>query len=319
MKVFFAGASGVIGRRLLPRLVEDGHEVVALTRTSEKAEGLRAAGAEAVVCDVLDAEGLRDAVVAAEPEVVLQHLTDLPQDLNARNLKRAYEANDRVRGEGGSNLLAAARAAGARRYIAQNVCFLYEPTGGPVKDEEAPLFTSAPPPFDHTIRATQEMERGILAAEGIEGLVLRFGFWYGPGTTFAEDGYTAREVMRRRFPIVGGGRGINSFVHIDDVAEATIEAMERGTPGVYNVCDDDPAPMAEWLPAYAEALGAKSPRRVPRWLARLVAGPYAVYMATELRGASNGKAKRELSWRPKWPSWRQGFKEALRPSGQPTV
>lgn len=311
MRIFFAGASGVIGQRLLPRLVGDGHEVTALTRTPEKAEPLRAAGAEAVVCDVLDAERLREAVVAARPEVVLQHLTDLPPDLNPRNLKRAYEANDRVRGEGGANLLAAALAAGARRYVAQNVCFLYAPEGGPVKDEEARLFTDAPPPFDRTIRATREMERRIVEAEGIEGLVLRFGFWYGPGTSFAPDGYIAREVMRRRFPVVGRGRGVYSFVHIDDVAEATIAAMQRGEPGVYNVTDDDPAPMAEWLPVYAEALGAKPPRRVPNWLASLFAGRYTTYMATELRGASNEKAKRELDWRPRRPSWRQGFREAL--------
>lgn len=311
MRIFFAGASGVIGRRLLPLLLDGGHEVVAMTRTPAKADGLREAGAEPVVCDVLDANSLRRAVAEARPEVVLQHLTDLPQDLNPRNIARAYRSNDRVRAEGGANLLAASREAGARRYIAQNVCFLYAPEGGPVKDEGAPLFTDAPPPFDRTIDLTRQMEERIVAAEGIEGVVLRFGFWYGPGTTWAPDGYSAGEVRRRRFPIVGDGGGVYSFVHVDDVGRATIAALDRGGPGVYNVADDDPARMRDWLPAYAEALGAKPPRRVPRWLGRLVAGRYAVYMATELRGASSEKAKRALGWEPRWPSWRQGFREAL--------
>lgn len=311
MRIFFAGASGVIGRRLLPLLVEGGHEVVAMTRTPAKAEELRAAGAEPVVCDVLDADALHRVVTDARPEAVLQHLTDLPQDLNPRNMKRAYRANDKVRVEGGANLLAASLEAGAKRYIAQNVCFLYAPEGGPVKDEEARLFTDAPAPFDRTIQLTKRMEDEIVAAEDMDGLVLRFGLWYGPGTTWAPDGYSAREVGRRRFPIVGDGGGFYSFVHVDDVASATIAALDRGSPGVYNVADDEPAPMREWLPVYAEALDARPPRRVPRWLARIVAGRYAVYMATELRGASNEKAKRALGWQPRWASWRQGFREAL--------
>jgi nucleoside-diphosphate-sugar epimerase len=227
-------------------------------------------------------------------------------------MESAYAANDRVRGEGGANLLAASVEAGARRYVAQNICFLYAPEGDSVKGEEARLFTDAPAPFDRTIEATQRMEERIVGTEGIEGIVLRFGLWYGPGTSFAPDGYSAGEVRRRRFPIVGDGGGVYSFVHVDDVAEATIAAFDRGAPGVYNVADDDPAPMREWLPAYAEALGAARPRRVPSWLARLVAGRYSVYMATELRGASNEKAKRELGWRPAHPSWRSGFAEALR-------
>lgn len=274
MRIFLAGASGAVGRPLVPRLVAEGHEVTGATRRPERAERIRAAGAEAVVCDVFDAAALRAAVIQARPEVVIQHLTDLPPDLNPRNLKRAYEANDRLRSEGSANLVSAARAAGARRFIAQNICFAYAPEGGPVKDEGAPLFTDAPPPFDRSIRVYQEMEARIVGAEDFEGLVLRFGYWYGPGTSHPRDGHLAGEVRKRRFPIVGNGHGVFSFVHIDDVVDATVAALVQGAPGVYNVCDDDPAPVREWLPAYAAALGAKAPFRVPRWLARLFVGSF---------------------------------------------
>jgi nucleoside-diphosphate-sugar epimerase len=222
-------------------------------------------------------------------------------------MKSAYAANDVVRSEGSRNLLAAAAAAGARRYLAQNVCFLYAPEGERIKRETDRLFTDAPEPFGRTIRLSAEMDENITGSDKIEGLVLRFGFWYGPGTSFAPDGYTASEVKKRRFPIVGDGGGVYSFIHIDDVVEATLAAMERGAAGVYNVCDDEPAPMSEWIPAYAKALGAKPPRRVPRFLARLITGSYIALMATELRGASNAKAKRELGWAPRYPSWREGF------------
>jgi nucleoside-diphosphate-sugar epimerase len=311
MRILLAGAGGVVGRPLVPRLVNAGHEVTGLTRTPAKADAIRALGAEPAVCDVLDAESVREAVAGARPEIVIQHLTDLPQDLNPRNLKRAYEANDRLRSEGSANLVEAARAAGARRYVAQNVSFSYEPVGGPVKDEDAPLFHAPPPPFDRSVGIYREMERRIVESDAFEGLVLRFGFWYGPGTTYAHDGYIANEVRRRRFPIVGKGTGVFSFVHMDDVVEATMAALERGGPGVYNVADDEPAPMSEWLPVYAQALGAKPPRRVPRWLARLAAGRFTAFMATEMRGAANGKARRELGWTPLRPTWRQGFFDAL--------
>lgn len=311
MRVFLAGASGVIGRPLIPALVAAGHEVTGITRRPERAEAIRAAGAEAVVCDVLDATAVGEAVGAAAPEAVIQHLTDLPPDLNPRNMKRAYAANDRLRTEGSKNLVAAALESGVRRYVAQNVCFFYAPEGGAVKEEGDRLFTDAPPPFDRSIKLAAEMEERVTRTPGLEGLVLRFGVWYGPATSFASDGFIANEVRRRRFPIVGAGTGINSFVHIDDVVEATQLALERGDPGMYNVCDDEPAPMAEWVPAYAEAIGARPPRRVPRWLARLVAGRYATYLATELRGASNAKAKREFGWKPRFESWRQGFFEGL--------
>ena len=310
MRIFLAGATGVVGRRLVPRLI-DGHRVTCITRSPERAEELRRQGADAVVCDVYDAEQLRDAVVAARPEVVIQHLTDLPRDLNPRNVRKGYARNDRVRSEGASNLLAAAEAAGARRYLAQHVSFLCKPIGPRVLDEDAPLWTDAPDPYGPSIRLHEAMERRIIENQNLEGLVLRFGFWYGPGTSFASDGYTARLVKRRLFPIVGDGGGMSQFIHIDDVVESTIAAMTRGPRGVYNVTDDDPAPMREWLPEYAKALGAPPPRHVPLWLARLVVGRFIAMQGTEMRGASNEKAKRELDWKPRYASWREGFREAL--------
>ncbi len=311
MKIFLAGGSGVVGRGLLPQLQQSGHDVVAITRQPDRVTQLEAMGAQAVACDVFDAARLREVVVAAQPEVVIQHLTDLPPNLNPRNLKQAYARNDRVRGEGSANLVAAAEAAGARRYVAQNVSFLYAPQGPPVVDEQAPLATDAPEPFGSSVRLHVDMERRIVENRSFAGLVLRFGFWYGPGTSFARDGYTAREVCRRRYPIVGTGAGVFSFVHIDDVVTATIASLDRGAPGVYNVADDDPARMREWLPAFADALGAPRPLRVPLWLARLAAGKFVVGQATLMRGASNAKAKRELGWEPTYPTWREGFRTAL--------
>jgi nucleoside-diphosphate-sugar epimerase len=311
MRVFFAGASGVIGPHLLPGLLEAGHEVVALTRTPAKAEGLAAAGAEPVVCDVLDAAALRDAVVAARPEAVIHHLTDLPQEMTPSAMKAGLEATNRVRTEGTANLLDAAREAGARRVVAQSIAFAYAPRSSGLHDESDPLYVDAPPPGDETAAAVAELERQVTNGEGLAGIVLRFGFWYGPGTAYASDGHWAEEVRRRRLPIVGDGSAVWSFVHVDDVAAATLAALEHGDPGTYNVADDDPAAAREWIPAYAEAVGAKRPRRVPTLLVRMVAGRYAAYLSRDLRGASNEKAKRELGFQPRWPSWRRGFVEAL--------
>jgi nucleoside-diphosphate-sugar epimerase len=220
-------------------------------------------------------------------------------------------SNDRVRTEGTANLVSAALAAGARRIVAQSIAFAYEPVGGPIKNEDDPLFIDAPPPWSRSVRAVSELERLVTATEGIEGVALRYGFFYGPGSSYASDGSLAREARRRRLPIVGAGRGVFSFIHVDDAAAATVAAVRRGSPTVYNVVDDDPAPQRDWVPRYAEALGAKRPFRVPKWLARLVAGQYVVMLATELRGASNERAKRELGWNPRYPSWRQGFADAL--------
>jgi nucleoside-diphosphate-sugar epimerase len=310
VKVFVAGASGVIGRPLVRQLVAAGHDVTGTTRREERAEEIRAAGANAMVCDAFDAAALEAAVKGAAPEVVVNQLTSLPQRYNPRKAS-FYEETNRVRREGGRNLAEAARAAGARRFVTQSISFLYAPEGEWVKDEEARPFDDAPGHFGPAVRTMLDHEREVTESPDFEGLVLRYGQFYGPGTYFARDGHLGREVRRRRFPIVGPGTGTFSFLHVEDAAGATLAALDHGAPGVYNVVDDEPAPLREWLPVYAEALGAKPPRRVPFWLARLVAGKSVAEQAVNLRGASNAKAKRELGWQPGYPSWRQGFREAL--------
>jgi nucleoside-diphosphate-sugar epimerase len=310
MRVFLAGASGAIGRPLVPRLLAAGHEVTGMTRSEEHAERIRAAGARAAVVDCFDREALRAAVSEAGAEVVLHELTALPERINFRD-KQLYSATNRVRGEGTRNLMEAARAAGARRFICQSIAFLYEPIGGFVKTEEDATMKHAPAPFGEGIRILKQMERSVTSAEDLEGLVLRYGFFYGPGTHYAADGAYATDVRRRRLPIVGEGTGVTSFIHVDDAADATVAAVSRGAPGVYNITDDEPAPMREWVPVYAAAAGAKPPRRVPVWLARLVAGRPVAAFALDLRGASNEKAKRELGWQPAHPSWRTGFAESM--------
>ena len=309
MRVFVAGASGVIGRALVPQLVAAGHEVTGTIRSPERADALEAAGAKAAVCDCLDAAGVREAVASASAEVLVNQLTALPRRFDPRKID--YGPTNRLRRDGTRNLVDAALAAGSRRLISQSIAFIYAPQGGPIKGEEDPPFTDAPEPFGEGVKATLDLERQTLSAPGLEGLVLRYGWFYGPGTYFAADGSTAEQVRARRYPIVGKGDGISSFIHVEDAAATTVAALDHGPPGIYNVVDDEPAPMRDWLPEYAAALGAKPPRRVPRWLARLVAGRMAATIAADMRGATNTKAKRELGWAPRYPSWRQGFREAL--------
>ena len=311
MRVFVAGASGAIGRPLVPKLVAAGHEVTGTTRSEERAGRIRDAGARPAVVDALDREALLAAMVEAAPEVVVHQLTALPQRMNFRS-EELYEGTNRLRTEGTRNLLDGARAAGARRLLAQSIAFAYPNDGARVKSEDDPILTDAPEPFGSGVRSLGEMESAVLGAEGIEGLVLRYGFFYGPGTHYGEGGYMLEDIRRRRMPIVGRGTGTFSFIHVDDAADATVAAVERGAPGVYNVTDDEPAPLREWVPVLAEAAGARRPLRVPAWLARLVAGAQVATWADELRGASNEKAKRELGWRPAHASWRTGFAEALR-------
>jgi nucleoside-diphosphate-sugar epimerase len=310
MKVFVAGASGVIGRRLVPMLVERGHEVTAMTRSAEKADEIRAMGAAPAIRDVFDAEGLRAEIGAAAPDAIVHELTDLPPNVDPRKAAEQLEGNDRIRQEGTRNLVDAALAAGVRRMIAQSIAFVYAFDGG-LKTEDDPLFDDAPFPWSRTVRAVHALEDAVTKTEGLEGIVLRYGFFYGPGSSYAPGGHWAREVGRRRFPIVGKGSGVFSFIHVDDAAAATAAALEHGPPGIYNVVDDEPAPLREWLPAYAMAVGAKKPMRVPRFIARLVAGAYTTQMATELCGASNARAKAELWWQPQYASWRQCYREAL--------
>lgn len=306
MKVFVAGASGAIGRPLVRQLLAAGHEVTGMTRREERAEAIRAAGAAAIVCDAFDAAALESAVREAAPEVVVHELTSLPHRLDPKS-KDALVPTNRLRSEGTRNLIAAARAAGARRLVAESVAFFYVPEGDWVKDEDAPAFADAPAPFGEAGRALADLERQVTGAEGLEGVVLRYGWLYGPGTYYGREGSATEDFQKRRMPVVGKGSGTFSFVQVEDATAATVAAVEKGPPGIYNVVDDAPAPMSEWVPAFAEAVGAKKPRRVPVWLARLVAGAAAVGMATDLRGASNAKAKRELGWQPRYPSWRDGF------------
>jgi nucleoside-diphosphate-sugar epimerase len=309
MRVFVAGATGVIGRRLVPQLTQAGHEVVGMTRSEERAQALREQGAEAVVCDAFDADGLENAVRDARPEVVIHQLTDIPKAINPKKMEEQFATNDRLRTEGTRNLARAARAAGARRLIAQSIAFAYAP-GPTLRGETDPLFLDAPQPWKRSVEAVHALERETLETEGVEGIVLRYGYFYGPGSAYAPGGSAAEMVGKRGFPVVGGGSAVYSFIHVDDAAAATVAALSGGSAGIYNVVDDEPAPVHDWLPAYAEAIDAAPPRRVPKFIARLVAGRLAVYMMTEMQGATNEKAKRELGWSPRWSSWRQGFTEA---------
>jgi nucleoside-diphosphate-sugar epimerase len=312
MRVFLAGGSGVVGGRLIPALGRAGHSVTALTRSPEKADTLRALGAEPAVADALDREAIAAAVRAAEPEAVIHQLTAIPDRLNPRKMARDFGPTNRLRSEGTDNLIEAARDAGARRFLAQSFAgWPFAREGGPVKAEDDPLDPSPPGDLAPLLQAIRHLESAVTGATDLEGIVLRYGFFYGPGTAISPDGSTGAEVLRRRFPVVGDGAGVWSFIHIDDVAEATVAALERGRPGIYNVVDDEPARVSEWLPVLAEALGAGPPRRVPAWVARLASGPHGVAMMTEVRGASNAKAKRELAWQPGHPSWREGFRSAL--------
>jgi nucleoside-diphosphate-sugar epimerase len=309
MRVFVAGATGAIGRALVPALLRAGHEVTGMTRSPERAAGLQAAGAAPVVCDALDRQAVELAVGSARPEVVVHELTELPA--RYRDLRKRAEATNRLRTEGTRNLVEAALGRGARRLVAQSIAFLYAPEGDAIKDEGARPWTDAPAPFDGAVAALLELERTVTEPAELEGLVLRYGAFYGPGTWYAPDGDIAEQVRRRRFPLIGGGAGLISWLHVEDAAAATVSAVEGGARGVYNVVDDEPVAYREWLPEYARLLGARPPRRVPAWLARLVAGSLAVSVMTEQRGASNRRATEELGWRPAYPGWRHGFAESL--------
>src|SRR5918998_26278 len=248
MRVFLAGATGAIGRQLVPQLVEAGHEVAAMTRSKEKLGELYELGAEAVSCDVFDAGLLGSDVARAEPDAVINQLTDLPQSLNPRKLGEYYAANNRVRREGTRNLLSAARGAGVRRFLVQGAAYWYAQTGGAVKTEDAPLYLEAPAPIGPAVETIKEVEDAVLSADGIEGIVLRYGMFYGPGTWYAKDEDIGRHVRKRRYPMIGNGEGTYSFIHVDDAASATVAALERARLGVYNAVDDDPATAAQWMP-----------------------------------------------------------------------
>ena len=314
MKVFVAGATGVLGRQLVPQLVTKGHEVVGMTRSESKQDLIRSLGARPVVADALDPDAVAQAVASAEPEVIVHQLTALSGEFDMRHIDRFFETTNRLRTEGTDHLLAAGRAVGASRFVAQSFAgWPAARTGGPVKGEDAPFDPDPPEQLRGMLDAIRHLEEAVTQADWLEGVVLRYGGFYGPGTTLSADPDAAHSaaVRKRQFPVVGDGGGIWSFIHIDDAAAATAVAVERGKRGIYNVVDDDPAPTRDWMPELARALGAKPPRHVPRWLGRLLAGEAAAVMMTEVRGASNEKAKRELGWNPQYASWRQGFVQGL--------
>jgi nucleoside-diphosphate-sugar epimerase len=305
MHIFLAGATGAVGRALIPKLVERGHTVTGTTRSSAKADALRALGATPVVVDGLDREAVVAAVATAAPDAIVHEMTALGGMSDIRHIEREFALTNRLRTEGTDNLLAGARAAGVERVIAQSFAgWPYERTGGPVKSEDDPLDPHPPAQLRSTLAAIRHVEDTVTAAGGV---VLRYGGFYGPGTGLAPDGEQWEAVHARKFPVLGDGGGVWSFVHIDDAASATVAALERWTPGeIYNVVDDTPAPVREWLPALASTIGARPPRHVPRFVGRLM-GEHVVAMMCEIRGASNAKAKAALDWQPKWPTWREGF------------
>jgi nucleoside-diphosphate-sugar epimerase len=319
MKVFLAGATGVLGRQLVPQLVARGHEVVGMTRSASKQELVRSLGARPIVADALDPDAVAHAVASAEPEVIVHQLTALSGKMSIRDARHPDRSSmaimtNRLRTEATDHLLAAGRAVGARRFVAQSFgAFRWARTGGSVQTEADPLDPNPPAPLRPVVEGLLYLERAVMATEWGEGLVLRYGGFYGPGTaiSLAPDAQMAAPIGKRRFPIIGDGGGVFSHVHIDDAAAATAVAVERGAAGVYYVVDDEPAPVREWLPVLARALEAKPPRRIPRWLGRLAAGEAATLMMTEARGASNAKAKRELGWQPGYASWRVGFVQGL--------
>jgi 2-alkyl-3-oxoalkanoate reductase len=312
MKIFVAGATGVLGRRLVPALTNAGHDVVGMTRTQRGAETVRALGATAVVGDGLDRDGVMRAVVESAPEVVVHQMTALPSGPNIRRFDDTFAATNRLRTEGTRNLLDAAAAAGARRFVAQSYAgWPYQRSGHGLKTEEDPLDPSPPARMSRTLAAIRQLESMVTGQDQVVGVVLRYGSFYGPGSDFSKEGSMVAQVRKRRLPVIGDGAGVFSFVHLDDAAGATVLAVDHGHAGIYNVVDDEPAPASIWLPELARMIGAKPPRRVPVWVGRLAAGEPGVSMFTRVRGASNAKAKRELGWTLTYPSWRQGFRDGL--------
>jgi nucleoside-diphosphate-sugar epimerase len=315
MRIFVAGATGAVGRRLVPRLVRAGHTVTGLTRTPSKAGLVRELGAEPFVADALDEESIHAAIGAARPDAIVHELTELKGMSDLRKFDRAFATSNRLRTAGTDYLLAAARDCSVKRLIAQSFCgWPYARTGGYVKTEEDPLDPNPPEEMRRTLDAIRHLERVVTTSVAPEGVVLRYGGFYGPGTGMF-DGALIEQIRKRRMPLIDGGTAWWSFVHMDDVAEATALAVERGK-GIYNIVDDEPAPVNEWLPATAAMIGAKPPLHVPAWFARLVAGEHIVVMMTESRAGSNAKAKAELGWRPLYPSWRQGFAKIIRQQAQ---
>jgi len=309
MRVFLAGATGVIGRRLVPLLKAGGHEVTAMIRSPEKASELRAIGADVAIADALDAEAVLVAVREARPDAVIHQLTSLPRRINPRKIERDFVINDRLRGEGTRILVQAAKAAGAARIVAQSIAFAYAPgPAGTLHVESDPLYLDVAGPYRRSVLALRDLEQAVTGAGGV---VLRYGYFYGPGSAISKAGSMVADLRRRRMPVVGDGGGVWSFVHVDDAAAATVSALAHDGPAIYNVVDEEPAAVREWLPALAAAVAAPKPMRVPAWLARPLAGSYGVHVMTRGQGASGALARAELGWAPAHPSWREGFRTAL--------
>ena len=306
MRVFVAGATGVVGRQLVPQLVEAGHQVTATTRSPGKSADLRRLGAEPVVVDGLDAVAVGEAVARAEPEVVMHQMTALANGFDLRHFDQTFAATNALRAAGTDNLLAAAQAAGARRVIAQSFAGWPSRAAGPVTTEDDPFDPDLPAAMRPALEAIKHLEHAVVASP-LEGIVLRYGGLYGPGSSELMTDL----VRKRQVPVIGGGTGIWSFLHVQDAARAAVAAIGDVPPGVYNVTDDEPAPVSQWLPALAAAVGARPPLRLPSWIGRLAAGEAAFAMMTSIRGASNAKAKRDLGWEPTWPTWRDGFARGL--------
>lgn len=309
MKVLVAGATGALGRQLVPRLVARQHDVVGTTRSTARQDAVRRLGATPAVLDALDPAAVARTVDEARPDVIVHELTALAGSLDLRHFDRSFALTNRLRTEATDHLLAAGKAAGVTRFVAQSYAgWPFARTGGPVKTEDDPLDPAPAASMRGTLAAIRHLEAAVTAADWTDGVVLRYGALYGPGTGLGPEGGEQVELLRRRrFPIVGDGAGLWSFVHVEDAAEATVAAVERGARGIYHIVDDEPAPVAAWLPAAAAAVGGKPPRRVPLWLGRALAGEAAAVMMTQTRGASNAKAKRELGWQPRHASWRTGF------------
>jgi 2-alkyl-3-oxoalkanoate reductase len=312
-KVFVAGATGAVGKRLVPILVASGYEVTGSTRSPEKEGWLREVGADPVLIDGLDRNAVMKGVMRAEPDVVVHELTGLASAKSFKKFDDEFALTNRLRTEGTDYLLEAALAVGARRFVAQSYGnWNYERTGSELKSEVDPFDSDPPANQRNTLEAIVYLEQAVTSASDIEGIALRHANHYGPGTGFALDGDLVALVRKRRLPVIGDGGGVWAFIHVDDLARATIAAIEHGKPGgIYNIVDDEPVAAATWIPGLAEAVGAKAPRHVPVWLGKLAAGEVGVSMMTQIRGTSNAKAKRELGWRPRYTSWRDGFRTGL--------
>lgn len=314
MRIFIAGGTGAVGVRMVPLLVAAGHEVYGSTRHDAGCKALAGMGATGIVMDPLDAQSVHDAVAKAEPEVVVHQLTALGGlSGNLKKWDQDFAMTNRLRTEGTDHLLAAARAAGVRRFVAQSFGggWTYERTGGWVKDESSPMISDPGKEARGALAAIRHLEEAVTAASDLEGLVLRYGNFYGPGNAASREGAIGELLRAGKMPVVGGGTGVWSFVHIDDVGAATAAAVERGAPGIYNIVDDEPAPVNQWMPFLAERVGGRNPMRLPAWLARPLIGEFGVALMTSVRGSSNAKAKQELGWTPSYATWREGFRTGI--------